>query len=1112
MKSTKHLLIVSFLLIVTFLLTAIISLAQPPQAFKYQTVVRNATGDIVQNQNISLRFSIRDGSVSGTILYQEIHNVQTSALGLVNIEIGNGILVLGSMSTIDWAIDIKFLQTELDVTGGSSYVTMGTSELLSVPYALYAESTGDQIWSKDGSSVYYNTGNVGIGTDTPGTQLDVQGHIWQSGTGNSVFLGEDAGKDDDLSNNNNTYIGNAAGRNNVSGSNNVAIGYNAGSGNELGSNNIYIGANANSISTGSNDRLNIGNTIYANLSNQQVGIGTTSPIVDLDIRDNDGFAVLNLTSNYGSSRLSLDKENATDAAYINFSTNSTSHWALGTIDDNGLSISREWSSPDGTMYFDLNGNAGIGTLTPGAKLDVAGHIWQTGTGKSVFMGENAGANDDLTDNYNSFIGLSAGQNNTSGFNNVAIGSNALKQNTSGVQNTAIGSSSLASNNEGNYNTAIGNSSLNSNTNGGSNSAFGMGTLRSNLDGSGNTATGFYAMHENTTGDNNSVMGHNALYDNQTGTGNIAIGYSTLSNSTGHYNIGIGYAAGHNLTSGSSNILIASDAPNPTGSNQLYIGEILYGDLNSGNIGIGTTSPGALLDVAGPIWQSGTGNSVFIGENAGSSDDLADNNNTFVGCEAGASNTNGGYNAAYGYGAFADNTYGFSNTAIGSLALASNNGNENTAVGNSSMVSNDSGGKNCAFGQGALYSNEDGNYNSATGYHAMYGNLSGSSNTAHGYRSLLNGHASSQNTAIGYESLKNCTGNDNIAIGNSAGDNITSGSYNIIIGCDAPVATGSNQMYLGGILYGNTSSGRIGIGTTNPSAGLHIKGSQFPNSFLYIEGGTNQDAGIRLYEGTTDKWHIFNNETANGLQIYNTAGKTVFFAQQSSGNVGIGTTSPEHTLHVNGSELLASGPTGGFKFRDRASSTTIDDWVWYSLNDYSFFYKSGLGNIWTIANDGRLGIRRTPTANMLEVQGNASKSTAGSWLANSDKRIKTDICNIENASEVLMQLRPVKFKYTQEWKNKHPEIEDIYYYNFIAQEYKEVFPEAVKGSGEFLEADPTEILQIDSYNAQIVSIKAVQEVIDENKKQGEIIKVQQKSLENLQMEVEKLKTMIREMKE
>lgn len=1026
------------------IMLAMTSIAQAPHAFEYQTIVRDASGEVVQNQNISLRFSIRDGSVSGTILYQEIHNVQTSALGLVNIEIGNGLLVSGSMSNIDWGSDIKLLQTELDITGGSSYISMGTSEMQSVPYALYAESTGDQIWSKDGSSVFYNTGNVGIGTDTPGTDLDVQGHIWQSGTGNSIFIGEDAGKDDDLSDNNNTYIGVAAGRNNVSGSNNVAIGYFAGSGNELGSNNIYIGANASSISTGTNNLLNIGNTLFANLSNKQVGIGTNSPIVDLDIRDNDGVATLNLTSNYGSSRLALDKENASDAAYINFGTNSTTQWAFGTMYDNGLSVSRQWSSADGTMYFDNNGNVGINTLTPGAKLDVAGHIWQTGTGNSVFIGENAGASDDLTANYNVFVGYSAGQNNTSGFSNVSLGSNALNDNTTGAQNTAIGNSSLATNVAGNYNTAVGNSSLSSNASGSSNSAFGSGALRSNLTGSGNTATGLYAMYKNTSGINNIAMGYNALYNNLTGTGNTSLGYGTLQNSTGHYNIAIGYTAGYNLTSGSSNILIGCDAPNSTGSYQLYIGAILYGNLNSGNIGIGTTSPGALLDVAGHIWQTGTGNSVFIGENAGANDDLSNNQNTFVGKEAGEENTTGYFNSGIGAYALINNTSGIMNTTIGCGSLQSNT----SGIGN---------------------------------------------------------------TSLGFLALQYSTGNNNIAIGSNAGHNITSGSDNIVIGCDAPIANGSNQMYLGGILYGSLSSGRIGIGTTNPSAGLHIKGDQFPMSFLYLESDANQDAGIRLYEGSTVKWHIFNEASVDGLQIQNTAGGQVFFAQQSSGNVGIGTTSPEHTFHVNGSEIISTGSTSGFKFRDRASSTTIDDWVWYAWNDYSYFYKSGLGNIWTVANDGRLGIRRTPTANMLEVQGNASKSTAGSWLANSDKRIKTDIRNIDDASELLMQLHPVKFKYTQEWKNKHPEIEEHYYYNFIAQEYQQVFPDAVQGSGEFLDSDKEEILQIDSYNAQIVTIAAVQEIIEENRKQEEIIKIQQKSLESLQSDVEKLKSMVRELK-
>ncbi len=102
------------------------------------------------------------------------------------------------------------------------------------------------------------------------------------------------------------------------------------------------------------------------------------------------------------------------------------------------------------------------------------------------------------------------------------------------------------------------------------------------------------------------------------------------------------------------------------------------------------------------------------------------------------------------------------------------------------------------------------------------------------------------------------------------------------------------------------SGRVGIGTESPSAGLHLKGSGFPESFMYLESNTGQDAGFRLYEGATDKWHIFNNVGAGGLQIYNNAGQTAFFAKQSNSYVGIGTTTPNYTLEVIGT----AGKTGG----------------------------------------------------------------------------------------------------------------------------------------------------------------------------------------------------------
>ena len=113
-------------------------------------------------------------------------------------------------------------------------------------------------------------------------------------------------------------------------------------------------------------------------------------------------------------------------------------------------------------------------------------------------------------------------------------------------------------------------------------------------------------------------------------------------------------------------------------------------------------------------------------------------------------------------------------------------------------------------------------------------------------------------------------------------------------------------------------------------------------------------------------------------------------------------------------------------------------------------------------------------------------------------------------ETIMKLHPVKFKYSDKWKSKHKNIENKYYYNFIAQEYKNVFPNSVKGSGQYLEGEKEEILQLDSYNAQIVAIKAIQELIIQNKEQQEIIynlQKEVKKIENLQKEINKLKSFL-----
>ncbi|GAG86581.1 unnamed protein product, partial [marine sediment metagenome] len=141
--------------------------AQAPQSFKYQAVVRDVSGEIIADQQVSFQISILQSSASGTAVYTETHGDSTNQFGLVTLEIGTG-TTTDDFSGIDWSNDAYFIQIEMDASGGTSYTLMGTSQLLSVPYALHAktaESVTGTITETD--PVYGSSIAAGItGTDT----------------------------------------------------------------------------------------------------------------------------------------------------------------------------------------------------------------------------------------------------------------------------------------------------------------------------------------------------------------------------------------------------------------------------------------------------------------------------------------------------------------------------------------------------------------------------------------------------------------------------------------------------------------------------------------------------------------------------------------------------------------------------------------------------------------------------------------------------------------------------------------------------------------------------------------------------------------------------------
>ncbi len=123
----------------------IFAVAQAPQKINFQSVLRNTTGEVVSNSSVSLRISILSGTITGTLVYSETHAKTTDAGGLISLQIGGGTVSSGVFGNINWGSTSHFIKLEADFSGGSNYIVLGTQELMSVPYALYASKTDTSV-------------------------------------------------------------------------------------------------------------------------------------------------------------------------------------------------------------------------------------------------------------------------------------------------------------------------------------------------------------------------------------------------------------------------------------------------------------------------------------------------------------------------------------------------------------------------------------------------------------------------------------------------------------------------------------------------------------------------------------------------------------------------------------------------------------------------------------------------------------------------------------------------------------------------------------------------------------------------------------------------------
>ena len=323
---------------------------QAPQAIPYQAIARDNAGAALINQSIALRLSLHDLTANGSVVFQETHNVTTNSLGLFTINLGQGTPVSGTISMIDWKNGSKHLQVELDPAGGSNYMDMGTTQLMSVPYALHAGSSDNEKWVQNGADISNtNTGNVGVGITTPQANLHINDLAGlQNEPSASMLLSR-------------VWVDNSNTR-----ASSVFHYYNSDTYND----NLAFSVSGDGGSHASPQSLNqIKMMIQAN---GKIGMGTRTPPSKLSIVDSGSQNAIHMDVEGGDALLQL-------------SSPSVNHWTRIGTNGSPLAFVTQGNDKYGanpSMFITNDGRIGIGTSNPISSLNVMGdmHINHSGYG------------------------------------------------------------------------------------------------------------------------------------------------------------------------------------------------------------------------------------------------------------------------------------------------------------------------------------------------------------------------------------------------------------------------------------------------------------------------------------------------------------------------------------------------------------------------------------------------------------------------------------------------------------------------------------------------------------------------------------------------------------